>query len=438
MSFASEHFSAVDEAIGPQTWMQQRLVVSGSALAKSTNYDPNDGQAKNDSLQSVQVAWTNDSPINQWVYGMVTKGGCRVALQCRSRGYISTRHGCLIGAGAISMIEVSQFGVGADLGAGGLLAIGGMFGINELQQYSTTATFMPHVAGWYAVAPGETFNARVETYFVSDSWENTAIEGGDGDTEAAVIAGELRLDLFAIPALTDPKARLTPSIVGGAGNVKYDVEVDLGLADTQTSVTLPTGMAAGDTLLAIVVNQLGFAVSMAPVESGWNFVGGVNDGFGSFGDVHLKVWARTITGSESGTYKFTNGLLAEETAILLAVRDADPFQPDVGNWVMSSSLSRYKLFKETHVAPSIARDGQMLLAVSFFQHNLFQAPITQTPPTGMTELVDLPATGTSVSVAVMTSPPNPTGDRTFTPSKIPTFSGHSICASILVPGKKVI
>ena len=40
----------------------------------------------------------------------------------------------------------------------------------------------------------------------------------------------------------------------------------------------------------------------------------------------------------------------------------------------------------------------------------------------------------TLAVAALASPPNPTLDRHFVPDKIPFFTGHSITASILVPG----
>jgi hypothetical protein len=55
----------------------------------------------------------------------------------------------------------------------------------------------------------------------------------------------------------------------------------------------------------------------------------------------------------------------------------------------------------------------------------------------MTTLADIPFSGSTMHIATLASPPNPTLDRKFTPSQIPQFTGHSITAAILIPGQLV-
>lgn len=415
--------------------MQFRRVDTAEVEAVTKSYDPTDGWAKDELLQVLTLSWTNNSPVAQWIYGMATKGGCRVTLQCRSRGYLSTSHGFSVDGDPddVEIVEVSRFGVGADVGNGGILAIGGAYGINELRQNSTSVEFMPHLTGDFLVAAGETFNARIEIRFVSEFWENTSIDGGDNDTEATVVAGGLRLDLFATPTVATPRGRSTPTIVG----VSYDREIDLGIADTRTEVNMPTGVAAGDVLLAIVVNQLGLDTDIQPVETGWTLIHNRNEGLLGIADVHMKIFARTATGSEPATYSFENALFAEEISVIMALRDAVPFGSVEGqNWYVASNLARFEIV-EKQIAPSIARGGQLMLAVSYFAHALWQSPITQTPPVGMTEVVDIPGSGCTLAIAMLEAPPNPTREREFIPSQVPfLISGHSITAAILVPGEQ--
>lgn len=437
MSF-TDHFAVVDDAIGPQPWMQLRAVATKTVASVAKNYDPADGWAKADLMQTLQIDWTNDTPVSQWVYGLMTKTGSQMTLQCRSRAYLSTRHGVKIAASGsnIPMIEVSKFGCGADLGNGGLLMLGGAYGINEYRQNTVTMPFMPHLTQWFLLAPGDTIHAKVDVYFISEFWENTQIDGGDGDTESKVITGDLNLDLFAVPTVAVPPPRTIPSIVGGAGNIKYDVNTDLGLGDTRASVNIPTGLQAGDILVAVVCNQLGLGSDIQPVESGWTLLHSRNEGAPL--DVHMKVWMRAVTNPATlpAHYSFENGILAEEIAVLIPIRGSVPYDDANGlNWYVASNVSRFQL-RETHIAPSIEREGQLLLAVSYFAHTPIQSPITQTVPAGMTELLDHPMGGSTLAIAALTDPPFPTKDREFTPSQWPWFTGHSITASILIPGSQ--
>lgn len=430
---STEHFDVTaDDAVGPQRWMQLRNVATRTIASVSKNYDPSGGGNKNDLLQELELAWTNTSPVSQWVYGLMTKSGSQVTLQCRSRGYIATAHAVDIGTGppTLNMTEVSRFGTGADTGNGGILNIGGAYSIAELRQNSTTMPFMPHIVEWFLVAPGDTITAKVQTRFISEGWESTQIDGGDGDTESKIITGDVRLDLFAIPSVLRPLPRLIPDIVGW----EYDRGVDLGIVDTQTNPAVPDGVEEGDILLAVVCTNIGLAGSVGPVEPGWTRI---HDRKGSpLGetDVHMRIYMRTATDAEPTHYHFTNSLLGEQTSVIIALRNAVPQESSYGlGWHIASTVSAWKLV-ETQKAPSIEDPGQLLLCLSFFAHTPLQAPIHQGAPTGMTLLADLPGAGSSLAIAYLESPPSPTLERKFTRTKVPQFSGHSIAASVLIPG----
>lgn len=434
----TDHFSVVDEAIGPQPWMQLRQVNSVEVESVSKNYDPNDGINKNDLLQSTRIEWTNNTPVTQNVYGMVSKSGSQVTLQARSRGYLSTRHGVTVGAAgaAVTLSEVSRFGVGSDLGQGGLLGFGGEFGISELRQNSTTIPLMPNITGWFLVAPGETFCAEVDVTFISENWENTPIAGGDADTESKVITGDLRVDLFALPSVITPGPRTVPTIVGGTTNVRSAITTT-----TTTTVTTPTGLTTDDLLLAIVANSSGLPNATTPAEGGWALLHSqtATELLGLVNGVNLRVFIRKITGSAAGSYSFTNSFGSEQVAVLVGLRNAVSYDSSEGlNWYVSSRLTRYDFFNrfKTQAAPSISKSGQLLLAASYFSHANYQSPIAQTAPAGMTKVGDFTGSVGALSLAFLNSPPNPTQDRTFTPDKVPEFLGYSVSTSILVPGTR--
>lgn len=426
---SNEHFQIIDETISPQPWTQYRLLASRTTASVSRSYDTSGGGNKNDPVHTVSLAWTNDTPVPQYVYGMVTRGGAQVALQARSRGYLAMSHGIEITPtpdppGSFDMIEVSRFGGGMDVGRGGLLAIGTGFGVHEVRANSASAPLVPQRTGWPAVAPGETFHARVELRFISEFWENTMIDGGDQNTVSQFISGDTRLDLYGIPAVIPPSPRPTPTIVGVEHGVNNTFPAD---------VDVPAGTQEGDIILAIVANNIGLASDITPQEPGWTQVHVRNDGLAGIGDVHMKVYMRTATDDEPASYRFTTGILAEVIAHLVVIRDASPFLTD--GWQFASSLRRFFWERaEGHICPSIDRAGQLLLCASYFAHSPLQAPINQEPPDGMTELSDVDANGSSCAVAAMPNPPRPTGERMFVPTKTPQWSGRSIALTILVPG----
>lgn len=239
----ADHFQVVDGALSPQSWMQWRHVASVAALSVTKKYPPTQSSSsasvlgtvgslfgpllgklsgifglnsflagldegvssfgnKNDLVHDIHTSYTNDSPIDQWVYGKITRGGVRVTLQVRSRG------GFLLSSGykedvsdAGTLVEASMFGCGGNLGNAGTLNIGTTFGIIETRMNSTTIPLAPERLGWYKLAPAATLTARATLRFVTDFWENTTIDGGDVGTESSYESGDTRLDLFAVPVI---------------------------------------------------------------------------------------------------------------------------------------------------------------------------------------------------------------------------------------------
>ena len=197
----SDHFDILDGVIAPQPWMQWRQVATVAAASKAGSYAVSGGGNKNDVLHSLSVAWTNNSPLPQWVYGLVTRGGSRVTLQARSRGYLQLFHGLGLGLSAPALVEVSRMGTGADIGTGGLLGIGGSFCIVEHRQNSVTMPLLPETVGWLRVEPAQSVTGRCELRFKSDNWESSSISGGSSGAESSYVSGDSRIDLFAVPII---------------------------------------------------------------------------------------------------------------------------------------------------------------------------------------------------------------------------------------------
>lgn len=608
-----DHFSVDDDAIAPQPWMQLRNVGTVSTPAVAKSYDVDDGNAKNEVVQNITAAWTNNSPVTQLVYGMVTRGGSQVTLQVRTRAYLKTFHGVQVTTGelcpdpdfelgsafvpkgnaangyttaqaytgahswqlvsngtgdtavlellghdvtaptlsngkivngqpvvageqyyaevevrpkstnnvtpghltlgvifrasnpkapkadllvsmttfvaptattwvlhsgtavvpkgydtmfvgvqlngdnpvsdtyyfdqahvrrvtgieAAALLEVGKFGNGANMGVGGLLATGATYGEAEVRSHASTYPLLPQQTGMWTVKPGETISAQVQVTFVSDFWENTSITEGDSESQSFFISGETRMDLFAVPSITPPPSAAIPTIVGGAGNVTHDIQLDAIVSGTYAAPALPTGLQAGDVLLAVVCNQFGLLSDISPYEDGWTLAHRRNEGLQGAFDVHMCVYTRMVTDPtlEPSHYRFHNPALpAEMIAALIPLRGTTPYSPDGGsNWFIASNLST-NLFANKQVAPSVTQGGQLLICTSYFNHSPTQFGITQTPPDGLTEVLDVSGVASALSIAVLSSPPNPTGERHFVPSQVPIFFGHSIAASIVVPG----
>lgn len=196
------HFSTLDGVVSPQPWMQWRPVGSVAAASKTATYGVTGGGNKNTLIHSLQRSWTNQSPIDQWVYGLISRGGCRVTLQARSRGWLSVLSGFQQHpSDAGVLVEASRMGIGADIGRSGVLGLGTSFCVAEQRQNSVTIPLAPERVGWWRLPAGASLTAKVEVRFVTEFWENTIIDGGNSGAESGYESGDTRLDLFAVPVI---------------------------------------------------------------------------------------------------------------------------------------------------------------------------------------------------------------------------------------------
>lgn len=87
------HFREDNGVISPQPWMFWRPVGTVRAPGKATTYNVSGGGNKNELIHNLQQNWVNDSPVPQWAYGLISRGGATVTLQARSRGGLSLLSG---------------------------------------------------------------------------------------------------------------------------------------------------------------------------------------------------------------------------------------------------------------------------------------------------------------------------------------------------------
>lgn len=435
----TDHFDTTDGTLSPQPWMQLRHVANVETPSVFRTYAGTGGQNKDEVYQTLSVAWTNNTPIDQYVYGLVHQGGCAVALQARSRGYLRTSHALSVAvapraAAPSPLVEVSRFGGGSDIGVGGLLGIGTDFAMHEVRSHSSSVYLMPHITGWTPVAPGQTITGTVEVRFVSENWEATTITNGKENTNATVVAGELSIDLFAVPLIETPPSRTTPTVIGH--NAKME-------SSKSVKVTKPAGTQYGDVLLAIVGNNFGDANAIT-APAGWTLLHAVNDNAFDWFNAHVKVYAKQATIAEPADYTFTNSFGAEQIVEVITLRGAvaPSSGADSNGWSIASTRVKYAPKGDMHVAPSMSTTGQLLICASFFGladnilDGLGVVQVVQTPPTGMTELLNLDGAQSSMCVATLTDPPNPTQERKFTTQPRAYFAGTAVTLAILVAGQQ--
>lgn len=153
----------------------------------------------------------------------------------------------------------------------------------------------------------------------------------------------------------------------------------------------PTGVAAGDLLLAFHASDVDGSFAAMTAPSGWTQIG-----LGPTGATlpFLKVWQRIATGSEATSYAFPDSTGANGSAVVVALYGQNATTPVSAGPTFSSSTSA----STSHVAPSVTgvADGVLLTAHVAHSNNTTR---TYTPPAGMTELAD-PTSGDNGWVAL--------------------------------------
>lgn len=212
------HFSVVNGVVAPRPWMQWRHVAtghspSGGANDKSSgNYPPTGGGPRMVEAHRVAAQWRNNTPLPQHVYGIVTRGGCRVTLQASTQAFIRVATGWLInntGDEQITTVSSSIMGHFMEAGSGDsgflnlILGAGGVeFCVTEIHQPSVSFELSPLDAnGWPIVQPGQYYTGGAVVTFEAPIWEDRPVSGGSSGSESSFMTGETRIDLFAVPAL---------------------------------------------------------------------------------------------------------------------------------------------------------------------------------------------------------------------------------------------
>jgi len=194
-----DEFEMVDGThVRPLEHMQWRHVATALAPDETQTLAAADGTAKNISIHSLQAQWTNNSPVPQNVYGLLTRGGSRVVLMARSRAYLQVSFGQAVGVGVgdpSPSTLLTRFGCGAYRGLE--LFTNPRFMVVEHRIGERTSL----IGDTNTVDPGETVKVAAAVSFVSENWESVAIAGGSSELEAGFTSGATQIDLYAYPLL---------------------------------------------------------------------------------------------------------------------------------------------------------------------------------------------------------------------------------------------
>lgn len=194
-----DDFHMVDGThITPRQHLQWRHVATNYANGSIVTFVPNDGTNKNVAIHTVRASWTNDTPVPQYAYGLLTRAAGRVVLQAQSRGFIQTSVGQVVGvspADPAASTVVSKFGIGFSRGV--TAADQAYYGIVETRMGTRTML----LGDTSLVLPGETLKLAASLRFISEHWESLPIHNGMNETEAEFDSGESQIDLYAYPSI---------------------------------------------------------------------------------------------------------------------------------------------------------------------------------------------------------------------------------------------
>ena len=187
-------------------------------------------------------------------------------------------------------------------------------------------------------------------------------------------------------------------------------------ATTSLVCNKPAGTASGDIMIAFAAADWGDPAPMT--ATGWSLVDSQIQGTNA---VNAKIWTKTAGGSEPSTYTFGGDASSDNAVGIITTRGTTASFLTAKQFTTGSSVSR--------VAPSIGSvPTSILLCFAMVDGS---AGVTFTPPSGMTEQVDVQSTAwTAISVASLLGVSGTTGTKTFTASNADSTAGIEMSVAI--------
>lgn len=213
-------------------------------------------------------------------------------------------------------------------------------------------------------------------------------------------------------------------------------------ADFGYTVTVPTGVAAGDVLLAFQSADSAVLADLADpldgdgfVSGGWTEIAAEDDV--SVNELVTKVWWKISTGAEPANYIFFHNAASDGLCTMAAIKDAGHAPPIVA---FSSAISGSPL-GASHSTPSTtpAGNNDFELRWCAMAKDTTGAANTWTPPAGFTERSDLQSTTwTTGSLATRPLTSNAaTGTHSFTSSSTEFNTRHSLTVNVMADSVRV-
>lgn len=208
------------------------------------------------------------------------------------------------------------------------------------------------------------------------------------------------------------KIRLSVPPPSGTISFRSSASENNGSGSTGLTVPRPTGVAAGDLLLSTVTVG-STTVSLTP-PTGWALVVNASEGT----DIRTLVYRRVAGSSEPASYSWTFSGSARALGAVLAYQGVDPMQP------INAADGYGNATSKTITAPGITTNAPAYLLV----HVAATAVATTiTPPSGMTERLEVVGTGLTMSVSDQPRPTaGSTGGRAATAGSAARNVGHCV------------
>jgi len=177
------------------------------------------------------------------------------------------------------------------------------------------------------------------------------------------------------------------------------------------TVNVPAGTANGDLLIAINASDWD-TLANEGVPAGFTalttsrYDGGTNT-------VHIALGYR-IASSEPANYTFAGGGGSDSAGALLRITGHDS-TPTIAQVAPNALTAGAGAVSAPTITPNAGND--LLICIACTDGASGGGALTWTPPSGMTEVVDIQSsTFTSLTVAYLQNPSTPSGAKTFTPS----------------------
>ncbi|MBV8035718.1 DUF6701 domain-containing protein [Roseateles sp.] len=170
-------------------------------------------------------------------------------------------------------------------------------------------------------------------------------------------------------------SRAAPSYVGASTQAQSS-------PTNLISLTPPPGLAAGDMMLAVLVQRTGSVPldqNMISVPTGWVLVRSQDDGINN--SIGLSIYRKQATASEPASYDWKLGSTGRAAGAALAFRGVDTTTP------IDASASQSNAASATYTAPSVLTSTASALLVAV--HTAVNGNGSVATPSGMTQAVNI-------------------------------------------------